>query len=128
MRRERSADLQTRMRPTAPPSPRPEPLTSALRNYFLTGIVVAAPLAITIYSPGRSSAWIDCLGEAAHPGRAIMPETYLPFTIPGFGLLVAFSCITLLGFLTANLVGRSLSLRRDRSWAGCRWCAGSTRA
>ena len=37
-----------------------------------------------------------------------LPETYLPFTIPGFGLLVAFLALTLLGFLTANLVGRSL--------------------
>jgi uncharacterized membrane protein len=37
-----------------------------------------------------------------------LPEAYLPFTIPGFGLVVAFIALTLLGFLTANLVGRSL--------------------
>ena len=38
---------------------------------------------------------------------AYLPETYLPFAIPGFGLIVALSALTLLGFLTANLVGRS---------------------
>jgi len=37
-----------------------------------------------------------------------LPETYLPFAIPGFGLIVALTALTLLGFLTANLVGRWL--------------------
>ena len=36
------------------------------------------------------------------------PETYLPWTIPGTGLIIAFVALTTLGFLTANLVGRKL--------------------
>lgn len=36
------------------------------------------------------------------------PDNYLPIAIPGFGLLVAVIVITLVGFLTANLVGRSI--------------------
>jgi uncharacterized membrane protein len=36
------------------------------------------------------------------------PETYLPWPIPGTGLVIAFIALTLLGFLTANLVGRTL--------------------
>ena len=36
------------------------------------------------------------------------PETYLPVRIPGSGLIIALFALTLLGFLTANLVGRSL--------------------
>ena len=39
---------------------------------------------------------------------AYRPETYLPWPIPGTGLVVAFVALTLLGFLTANLVGRTL--------------------
>jgi uncharacterized membrane protein len=39
---------------------------------------------------------------------AYRPETYLPFNLPGSGLIIAFVTLTLLGFLTANLVGRSL--------------------
>ena len=35
-------------------------------------------------------------------------ETYLTYRIPGIGLVVAFFALTLLGFLTANLVGRTL--------------------
>jgi uncharacterized membrane protein len=36
------------------------------------------------------------------------PETYLPGKIPGTGLIIALIALTLLGFLTANLVGRTL--------------------
>ena len=39
---------------------------------------------------------------------AYRPETYLPWGIPGSGLIVAFVMLTLLGFLTANLIGRSV--------------------
>ena len=39
---------------------------------------------------------------------AYRPETYLPVKLPGTGLVIAFVAITLLGFLTANLVGRTL--------------------
>ncbi len=36
------------------------------------------------------------------------PETYLPWKIPGSGLIIALLALTLLGFLTANFVGRTL--------------------
>jgi len=36
------------------------------------------------------------------------PETYSPVYFPGSGLIIAFMALTLLGFLTANLVGRTL--------------------
>jgi len=36
------------------------------------------------------------------------PEQYLPFAIPGIGVMLAIILITLLGFFTANLLGRSL--------------------
>ena len=39
---------------------------------------------------------------------AYRPETYLPIKVPGFGLIIAFLALTTLGFLTANLVGRTL--------------------
>ncbi len=37
-----------------------------------------------------------------------MPEAYLPYSIPGFGLVIGVLGIMLIGFLTANLVGRTL--------------------
>ena len=78
-----------------------------LRNYFLTGHVVAGPLAITGYLTWWFIALVDAWVKPLIPGR-YNPETYLPFSIPGFGLVLAFVGLTLLGFLTANLVGRSL--------------------
>lgn len=76
-----------------------------LRNYFLTGIVVAGPLTITAYIVwwfvNLIDGWVKPLVPAAY-----LPDTYLPFPVPGIGLVIAFIGLTLLGFLTANLVGR----------------------
>ncbi len=44
-----------------------------------------------------------CLFRAAY-----RPETYLPFGLLGSGLVVAVFALTFLGFLTANLIGRTL--------------------
>lgn len=78
-----------------------------LRNYFLTGFIVAAPLAITVYIVWSFIGWIDSWVKPYIPA-AWSPDTYLPFAVPGFGLLVAVFFITMIGFLTANFVGRSI--------------------
>jgi uncharacterized membrane protein len=78
-----------------------------LRTYFLTGLVVAGPLAITVYLTWSFVTWVDDLVRPFIP-VAYRPETYLPWRVPGTGLVVAFFAITMLGFLTANLVGRTL--------------------
>lgn len=97
--------------PGAAPEPSPLPRRPSagqrLRNYFLTGIVVAGPLTIT----GYLSLWfINLVDGWVKPIIPVtyLPETYLPFAIPGFGLLVLFFGLTMLGFLTASLVGRTL--------------------
>jgi uncharacterized membrane protein len=78
-----------------------------LRNYFLTGLIVAGPVAITIYLSWWFIQLIDGWVKPFVPA-VYLPETYLPFTIPGFGLVIGLIALTLVGFLTANLVGRSL--------------------
>jgi uncharacterized membrane protein len=78
-----------------------------IRNYFLTGLVVAGPLLITAYLSWSFINWVDDLVRPFIPA-AYRPETYLPWPIPGTGLVIAFIALTLLGFLTANLVGRTL--------------------
>ncbi len=78
-----------------------------LRNYFLTGLIVAGPLTITLYITWWFITLVDGWVKPLVPAP-YLPETYLPYPIPGFGLVVAFTALTLLGFLTANLVGRSL--------------------
>ncbi|MFM9973070.1 MAG: DUF502 domain-containing protein [Beijerinckiaceae bacterium] len=81
--------------------------TARLRTYFLTGVVIAGPIAITIYLTWWFVSLVDNWVKPIIPA-AYLPETYLPFAIPGFGLVVAFVLLTILGFLTANLVGRTL--------------------
>jgi len=82
-------------------------LAGRMRNYFLTGLIVAGPLLITIYLVWSFVNWVDDLVRPLVP-VAYRPETYLPFKIPGSGLVVAVFALTLLGFLTANLIGRTL--------------------
>ena len=78
-----------------------------LRNYFLTGFIVCAPLAITAYIAWSFVGWVDSWVKPYIPAR-YSPDTYLSFRIPGFGLIVALVLITLIGFLTANIVGRAI--------------------
>ena len=78
-----------------------------LRNHFLTGLVVAAPVGITIYITYWFVTLVDEWFKPLLPER-YNPETYLPFSIPGLGLLLAFVALTLLGALTANLFGRTI--------------------
>jgi uncharacterized membrane protein len=92
----------------ATPGPAPHHGVAArLRTYFLTGLVVAGPLAITIWLVWSFVTWVDDLVRPFIP-MAYRPETYLPIKVPGFGLIIAFTALTTLGFLTANLVGRTL--------------------
>lgn len=78
-----------------------------IRNYFLTGLIVAGPVAITLYLVWSFVTWVDDLVRPLLP-PGFRPDTWLPVKVPGTGLVIAFVALTLLGFLTANLVGRTL--------------------
>jgi uncharacterized membrane protein len=78
-----------------------------VRNYFLTGLILVGPLYITIGLTWWFINWVDDLVRPFIPA-AYRPESYLPFHIPGLGVIIVFVTLTLLGFLTANLVGRKL--------------------
>src|SRR5205085_9916166 len=64
-------------------------------------------LTFTFSHPSSFIHWLHDLVRQVIP-PANRPETYLPLKIPGTGLLIAFLALTLLGFLTANLVRRKL--------------------
>ena len=78
-----------------------------LRNYFLTGLIIAAPLFITVFITWNFIQWIDGLVKPLLPPFS-RPDSYLPFVIPGFGVLAAVAFITFIGFMTANILGRRL--------------------
>src|SRR3954462_14081081 len=89
-----------------PPDP-PRGFMARFRNYFLTGLVVAGPISITFYLTWWFVTWVDGLVRPFVP-VAYRPETYLPFGLPGSGLIVGVVALTLIGFRTANLIGRTL--------------------
>ena len=78
-----------------------------LRTYFLAGVVVAAPIGITIWLVWSIVSLFDTWVKPLIPG-IYNPDTYLPFEVPGVGLVVALIVITLIGALAANLVGRTV--------------------
>lgn len=76
-----------------------------IRAYFLTGILVSAPISITVLL-----AWvfIDFVDEQVTPliPADYNPETYLPFSLPGLGLLIVIIGLTIVGMLTAGFIGK----------------------
>ncbi|MBX9826050.1 MAG: DUF502 domain-containing protein [Xanthobacteraceae bacterium] len=107
------ADEKTGLPPTVtaadviPPEPVHHGAMSRLRNYFLTGLILVGPIYITINLTWWFVNWVD---DAMRPfiPVSLRAETYLPFKVPGYGVIIALFALTLLGFLTANLVGRTL--------------------
>ncbi|MGE0724880.1 MAG: DUF502 domain-containing protein [Alphaproteobacteria bacterium] len=82
-------------------------LTARLRAYFLAGVLVTAPIGITVYLAWLVIHYIDQTVIVLLP-EAYNPRTYLPVSIPGFGLLIAFAVVTLIGAFAAGYVGRLL--------------------
>ncbi|MBI3433750.1 MAG: DUF502 domain-containing protein [Proteobacteria bacterium] len=95
------------------PPPHHTGIAGRIRTYFLTGLIVTGPVAITLYLVWSFVTWVDDLVRPIMPA-VYRPETYLPWKIPGTGLVIAFLTLTLLGALTANLVGRTLVEASER--------------
>jgi uncharacterized membrane protein len=96
---------------TPPPRPVETPqgpsLFGRLRRYFFTGLVILAPVAITIWATiwfiGIFDSWVKPLIPFSYN-----PDNYVPFKVPGTGLVFALLIITLAGFLGANFAGRKV--------------------
>ena len=82
-------------------------LGARLRSYFLTGLIVVGPVAITIYVVWWFITLVDAWVKPLIPPQ-YLPEHYLPFNVPGVGLIFGITGVMLVGALTANLFGRTL--------------------
>jgi uncharacterized membrane protein len=80
-------------------------LLGRLRNYFLAGVLVTAPIAITFYLTWSFLQFIDAKVARLLPAK-YNPDTYLPFSVPGIGLLVAIVFFTAVGWFARNFLGR----------------------
>jgi uncharacterized membrane protein len=95
--------------------PKPQRLSvwAWLRGRFLAGMVIAAPIAITIFVLQFLINFIDNRVKPLLP-PLIQPETYTTYAIPGFGVLVMIVALTILGAIATNLIGRSVISATDR--------------
>lgn len=89
------------------PSKKPVTLFSKLRDYFFTGTLVTAPIAITVW---LTVSVIDFFDSSVMPliPAEWNPATYLPFGIPGLGLITSVLTMTLIGYLTAGFLGNAV--------------------
>ena len=88
-------------------------LMARLRAYFFTGVIVAMPIWITIYVAMAFVGFVDDAVGALIPIR-YNPDNVLPFSVPGLGLIILVLVLTLIGALTANIVGRGVIAAGDR--------------
>lgn len=82
-------------------------LMRSLRNNFLTGLVVIGPIGITVLLISWFIGLLDGWFKPLIPSQ-FQPSNYLPYDIPGVGLLLALAVVFVVGALTTNFFGRSL--------------------
>lgn len=80
-------------------------LWARLRTYFFAGILITAPVSLTIYLAWLFITFVDERVFSLLPPE-YNPEAYMPFFIPGLGLLLMLVGLTLIGALTAGFLGR----------------------
>ena len=85
-----------------------------LRAYFFTGLVITAPIAITVWATYWFVTLFDAWVKPFLP-QVYNPDTYLPIRVPGFGLIFALIAITAIGFMAANLAGRTMIAIWDKT-------------
>lgn len=76
-----------------------------IKNYFFTGVIVAAPVAITIYMSYHLIIWINDVTSRLIPQKWSIGN-FVPYAVPGLGLLLLLIMLFLIGMLTTGYVGK----------------------
>lgn len=88
-----------------------------LRNYFLTGLIIVGPVTITLYIVWWLINVVDAWVKPLMPDflawlRTLLPVGYFPewalVFSPLIGVVFASIALTIIGALTANLLGRTI--------------------
>ncbi|MFN7054119.1 DUF502 domain-containing protein [Hyphomonas sp.] len=88
-------------------------LLSWLRARFVAGMFLALPIVVTFMLLNWLIGEIDKRVVPLLP-PALQPQTYLDYAVPGFGLIVLFIFLTMLGAVTTNFLGRYFVSLSDR--------------
>jgi uncharacterized membrane protein len=100
--------------PMPAPEPRGSHLGARLRGYFFAGVLVTAPMAITVYIAWLLISLVDERVFSVIPPQ-YNPETYLPFSVPGIGLVLMVLFLTVVGAITAGYIGKLLLRLSERA-------------
>ncbi len=96
------------------PPARRQTVLGAARSNFLTGLIIVAPVVITIYLTWTIIEFVDARVVPLVP-EVYNPRTYIKYDIPGFGLFIFLVFTTVVGYFTRNLFGRHL-VRIAEGW------------
>jgi uncharacterized membrane protein len=76
-----------------------------IRAYLFAGILVTAPISITLYLAWVFINYVDSKVTPLLPVK-YNPESYLPFAVPGLGLIMLAIGLILIGALTTGFFGK----------------------
>ena len=83
-----------------------------LRKYFMAGLLVLIPIAITVWVLGTV---INAMDGVLHIlPKAWHPDLLIGTHIPGFGVILALLIVILTGFLAANFLGKRVLVWWDK--------------
>ncbi|KMK67155.1 DUF502 domain-containing protein [Puniceibacterium sp. IMCC21224] len=89
------------------PQPRRPGLFARLRAAFLTGLVVIAPVGLTIWLIWTVIGWIDGFVLPLVPAR-FNPEAYIGINLRGIGVIFFLLFTILVGWVAKGFLGRSM--------------------
>ncbi|EDZ44043.1 MAG TPA: DUF502 domain-containing protein [Rhodobacteraceae bacterium] len=87
--------------------PRRPGLLASLRASFLTGLIVIAPVGLTIWLIWSVIGWIDSVVLPLVP-YDFQPEEYIGINLRGIGVIIFLLFTIIVGWLAKGLLGRSL--------------------
>jgi uncharacterized membrane protein len=82
-------------------------LFARLRSSFLTGLVVIAPVGLTIWLVWTLMGWVDSVVLPLVPER-FQPEEYIGINLRGVGIIFGIVFTIIIGWIAKGLLGRSL--------------------
>lgn len=89
------------------PQIRKPSLFARLRSSFLTGLVVIAPVGLTIWLIWTVIGWIDGFVLPLVP-QTMRPEHYIGINLRGVGVVIFLVFTIFIGWIAKGLIGRSL--------------------
>lgn len=82
-------------------------LFARLRSSFLTGIVVIAPVSLTVWLLWSLAGWVDGVVLPLVPAT-FLPEQYIGINLRGIGVFIFLLFTIVVGWIAKGILGRSL--------------------